>query len=522
ISYRELNTDLLLTWTKAVSPQFDMTLSGGGNILDQQSNYKSTIASQLSVPGIYNFGNAKIPLVATAERTSKQINSLYALANFGYRDFLFADVTLRNDRSSTLPVEKNSYTYYSASASLLLSELMILPSTVSFAKLRASYAKVGSDTDPYQLNNSFVFNQNYGSTPLLTSNTRLLNPSLTPESLQAVELGAEVYLFKDRFGIDVSVYQNKSSNQIINLPTSASSGYNSRLVNGGTIQSRGAEIAVKAVPVSANHFRWSTFLNFSANRSRVVSLPEGVNQYITGFESLYASTDNTIFLIATPQNGGRVGDMWGTGLLQVNGETVYDAKGFPVRDGQLRKLGNYNPDFILGFGNELSYKNINLNFLWDWKQGGVLFSRTLSLGSTSGILESTLPGREAGVVGQGITNVGTAADPKYVANTKAIAASDYYGQYYNRANEATSIFDATYLKLRQAALSYTFPQSISSRLKMESLRAGFIVNNVLLFTQNPNVDPEVNAVQGRRYVYGVDDMSLPSSRSFGFNLNIQF
>jgi hypothetical protein len=152
----------------------------------------------------------------------------------------------------------------------------------------------------------------------------------------------------------------------------------------------------------------------------------------------------------------------------------------------------------------------------------VFFSRTLSLGSTSGILESTLSGREGGVVGDGVVNVGSAIDPKYVTNTTAIAASDYYGQYYNRANEATSMFDASYLKLRQVALSYSLPGSISSRLSVNEIKAGFIMNNVLLFTENPNVDPEVNAVQGRKYIYGVDDMSLPSSRSFGFNLNVNF
>jgi hypothetical protein len=217
-----------------------------------------------------------------------------------------------------------------------------------------------------------------------------------------------------------------------------------------------------------------------------------------------------------------MGDMYGTGILEVDGKKVYDAKGFPVRDPVLRNLGNYNPDFIMGFGNELSFKNINLNFLWDWRKGGVILSRTQAVGSTSGVLASTLPGRETGVAGQGITNVGTSGSPKYVDNATSIAASDYYGQYYSRANEASSIYSATYLKLRQVALSYTFPSGITSRLKASSIKLGFILNNVLLFTQNPSVDPELNAVQGRKYVYGVEDMSLPSSRSYGFNINVKF
>jgi TonB-linked SusC/RagA family outer membrane protein len=522
IDYHELNTDLLFTYSKQINQDFRITASTGGNILDQIINYKSTTAGQLSVPNIYNFGNAKIPLVLYQENSKKQINSLYAFANLAFKNYLFADVTFRNDWSSTLPEDNNSYPYYSGSVALLLSELVQLPSAISYSKLRFSAASVGSDTDPYQLNNTSVFNQNYGSTPLLTNSTRLLNPSLTPEKLDALELGAEVYLLKDRIGIDASIYQNTSANQIINLPTSASSGYVSRLVNGGTIRSKGIELMLRATPLSNKNFKWNTSFNFSQNKSRVLTLPEGVDQYVTAFESVYASTDNTLFFIATPKNGGQIGDMYGTGILEVDGKKVYDAKGFPVRDPNLRNLGNYNPDFMLGFANDFSYKNISLNFLWDWRQGGVLLSRTLSLGSTSGILKSTLPGRETGIVGQGITNTGTAAAPKYEPNTKSIAASDYYGQYYNRANEASSIVDASYVKLRQVALSYGLPKALLSRLGMREVRVGVILNNVLLFTKNPNVDPEVNAVQGRKFVYGVDDMSLPSSRSYGFSLNIKF
>jgi hypothetical protein len=197
-------------------------------------------------------------------------------------------------------------------------------------------------------------------------------------------------------------------------------------------------------------------------------------------------------------------------------------EGFPCGTPKLRNLGNYNPDFIAGWGNELNYKNLSFSFLWDWRQGGVFLSRTFSLGSTSGILASTLPGREGGIIGEGVTNTGTAASPKYEPNTRSISAADYYGQYYNRANEATSIFDASYIKLRQVSLSYALPRKWSQKIRATSIRTGIILNNVLLFTENPNVDPELNAIQGRRYVNGVEDMSLPSSRSYGINLNVHF
>lgn len=522
IDYREINTDALLTYNTALANDWNASFSGGGNVLSLKQNYHSTVANQLSVPGIYNFGNSKIPLVSTQEFAEKRINSLYALGNFSYKDFLFADLTFRNDWSSTLPADDNSYAYYSAALAFVLSEVMEMPQAISYAKIRLGFAKVGSDTDPYQLNNTFAFNQNYGSTPLLTNRSRLLNPTLTPEKLQAIELGTEFYFFHDRLGVDATVYQNTNTDQIINLPTSTASGFESRLVNGGKVRSRGIEVMLKAVPVISPSFKWTSYVNFSHNESRVMELPEGVDQYVTGFESVYISSDNSVFFIATPQNNGRVGDMYGTGFQQVDGKTLYDAKGIPVRDPTLRNLGNYNPDFILGFGNELSYKNVSLDFLWDWRQGGVFLSRTFSLGSTAGILASTLPGRENGIIGDGVTNTGNVNDPKYTANTTTISAADYYGQYYNRANEASSIFDASYLKLRQVALSYGLPQSLAGRIKANSIRLGIILNNVLLWTENPNVDPELNAVQGRKYLNGVDDMSLPSSRSYGINLNVNF
>lgn len=522
IDFREINTDVLLMYNRNISKDWKMSLSGGGNTMNQRSNYKSTTSGQLSVPGIYNFGNSKIPLVVNQEAARKRINSLYSFANFSYKNYLFTDFTFRNDWSSALPQQNNSFQYYSGSVGFILSELVRLPPSVSYAKVRLSAAKVGGDTDPYQLNNTFVFNQTYGSTPLLTNSTKLLNPNLRPEKLTSLEAGAEVYFFKDRLGIDATVYQNTGTDQIISLPASASSGYTSRLVNGGKIGSNGLELILRATPVSYKNFKWSSFINFSRNRSYVVQLPEGVDRYVSGYNSIYTSTDNAVFYIATPENKGRIGDIWGTGLLQVNGQTVYDAKGFPVRDPNLRNLGNYNPDFMVGFGNELTYKNVSLNFLWDWRQGGVFLSRTFSLGSTAGILESTLPGREDGIVGQGVTNAGTTTNPKYVENTTKISANDYYVQYYNRANEATSIFDASYLKLRQVGLSYSVPKRWTSALRISDIKVGFIMNNVLLFTRNPNVDPEQNAMQGRQYTYGVDNMSLPSSRSYGFNLNVKF
>ncbi|MEL6851111.1 MAG: SusC/RagA family TonB-linked outer membrane protein, partial [Bacteroidota bacterium] len=515
-----INTDVLLSYQRALGNDWNLNLGLGGNAMEQRLDYKSTEAGELSLPGIYNFENSRIPLVITQEKLAKRINSAYALAGLAYDKAIYLDLTFRNDWSSTLPAGQNSFGYYSAATSLVLSELLEMPEVINYAKLRLSGASVGNDTEPFQLTNTFAFNQNYGAFPLVTKTAGLLNANLRPERMQAVELGGEIWLWQDKLGLDVSVYQNVSTDQIIQLPTSAASGYVERVINGGRIRSRGLEASLSVGLYQGADFYWRATANFAANRSFVMELPEGVENYVTGFSSVYNSTQNAVFFVANP-NLGRVGDMYGTGILQHEGQDVYDANGIPVRDPNLRLLGNYNPDFIMGLNNEFGYKNFKFSFLFDWRQGGIILSRLFSIGSTSGVLASTLPGREEGVIGEGVTNIGTTAEPQYVENTSRIAASDFYGQYYNRANEATATFDASYVKLRNISLSYDLPTGLTQKWGLGQASLALIANNVLLFTENPNVDPELSTMQGRRFAYGVEDMAYPSSRSLGVSLRIK-
>lgn len=484
----------------------------GANNFTQNIAYKSLTAGELSVPGIYNFGNSKIPLQASQYNGQKQINSVYALANYQYARKIYLDATFRNDYSSTLPKENNSFFYYSASAAFVFSDMLNLPKWMSYGKLRMSSSSVGNDTDPFQLRNTYTFNQNYGSYPLLTNSSTLLNADLRPERINALEAGVELYFFKDRLGLDVTAYQNTAKDQIISLPASAASGYTNRVINGGVIQSRGIEVALTGDVIKKKDFTWTAYANFTKGASIVQELPEGVDQYTTGYTRVYTSTDNSVYYIA--QEGGRIGDMYGTGLKKTpDGRIIYDANGLPIRDSELRYLGNYNPDFMLGFGNEFKYKGFALNFLVDWRYGGVIVSRTKAIGSTSGVLSETLIGREEGIVGDGVVNVGTDENPIYEENTTAISAAEYYNQFYNRANEESALLDASYLKLRQIGLSYTFPDAWAQKMNVNSFKVGFVARNLFTLTENPHVDPELSAMQGTQQVYGVEDLSYPSTRS---------
>ncbi|RFC53171.1 SusC/RagA family TonB-linked outer membrane protein [Brumimicrobium aurantiacum] len=522
VSFTELNTDLMLAYDNNFGEKLKFNAAIGANNFTQETRYKSLLAGQLSVPGIYNFENSKIPLEASQFNAQKQINSVYGLTGIAYDRFLFLDVTLRNDWSTTLPVESNSFAYYSVNGAFVFTEKLNTPDWFSYGKLRVSTSSVGSDTDPFQLRNTYAFNQNYGSYPLLTNSSILLNENLKPERINALEAGTELYFFDERIGLDVTVYQNTAKNQIITLPTSSSSGYAGQVINGGVIQSRGVEVMLTTTNIKKENFSWSTYVNFSKGASYVEELPEGIDQYTTGFARLYTTAENTVFYIAD-SDGGRIGDMYGTGFQKTeDGRIIYGANGLPLRDNELRYLGNYNPDFILGIGNQFEYKGFKLNVLLDWRHGGEIISRTRAVGSTSGVLAETIDGREDGIIGDGVVNVGTESNPIYEENTTAVSASEYYNQFYNRANEESSVYDASYLKIREIGLSYTFPDRWVSKFNIEAFKVGFIARNLFTWTENPHFDPELSAMQGTSQIYGVEDLSYPSSRSYGIQVQFKF
>jgi TonB-linked SusC/RagA family outer membrane protein len=522
VFYHEMNTDFLLSYSDRINGDISYDLSLGANRFDQTVKYKFTEASQLALPNIYTLANSNAPLSGNNEIYEKRINSVYGTGNIGFRNMLYLDLTLRNDWSSTLPLDNNSFAYYSTGLSFILTNMVELPETFSFVKLRASAASVGNDTDPYQLRNTFAFNQNYGENLRVTNQSTLNNLNLRPERLTAYETGAEIWLLNDRIQTDITVYQNTSTDQIIARPISLTTGFANKLENGGKVQTRGLEASISGLVLNKSAFKWKVSANYSTYRSKVLELPEGVDQFVTGNADFFggAGGSNALFYIA--KKDGLVGDMYGTGFKKVDGRTVYDSNGAPITDGTLRLLGNYNPDFAIGLNNEFTYKRVVMNVLFDFRYGGIIASRTRSLGNTSGVLKETLEGREGGIVGDGIVNVGTEENPNYVENTTRVSANSYYNAIFSRGNEESSLYDASYVKLRQLGLYYSLSTQLSKRIGFQSIKFGFVGSNLLLFTENPHVDPELNALQGRNIVQGVDDMSLPSTRSFGFSIKTQF
>ncbi|WP_240915508.1 SusC/RagA family TonB-linked outer membrane protein [Polaribacter sp. 20A6] len=522
VFFKELNTDVLISYDDVINENWKYNVSAGANRFDQEIEYSYTLAPQLAIPDIFTLANSKAALVAESNTFTKRINSVYATSNVNYKDALYFDVSYRNDWSSTLPANNNSFGYYSAGVSAVISKLVTLPEAISFLKFRFSGASVGNDTDPYQNNQNFLLNQNYGTNFRVTNENVLKNSNLKPERLNALETGIEAWFFKNRLQVDVSAYQNTSVDQIISSPISQASGFGNFNINGGEVRTRGLEILLSSILIKNKDFKWESSVNFSISRSIVTELPEGVDQFVTGSADVFSGSggSNSVFYIA--QEGGRVGDMFGTGFVEIDGKILHNANGLPVQDPNLRLLGNYNPDFQIGFNNNFTYKNINLSFLFDWRQGGTIVSRTKTLGSTSGVLKETLIGRETGIVGNGVVNIGTDAAPQYVANTTNVSAQTYNNSFFDRGNEASALYDASYLKLRQLSIYYKFNKDLVNRIGFQKIKIGLTGSNLFLFTENPHFDPELNALQGQSVTQGVEDFSYPSTRSFGISIKTEF
>lgn len=508
VRFTEINTDVLLSYENKFG-EFTYSASAGGNRMNQKISYSNNVANELIVPEIYNFSNARSFLKPYLRQQEKEIRSVYGFFNAGYKERIFLDITGRNDWSSTLPADNNSFFYPSVSLSGIVSEMVKLPAFISFAKLRASAAQVGSDTDPYNLQNVFLSNQPFGSTQLVTESGVLANANLKPESMTSYEFGADLRFLNGRIGIDATWYQNTNSDQIFSSPIPTSSGYTNRFLNGGKVQSQGIELLLTVNPLKTKDFRWDANFNFSRNTAIVQTLPEGLTTYTLGQSVVYSRNETAVYYNAVA--GQKVGDMYATGFKKLNGKNVYK-NGLPLADPSLVSLGNYNPDFMLGFFNRFTYKKLSMDVLFDWRKGGVFLSRTNNFGHRTGSLIGTLPGRDEGIIGDGVNEDGS-------PNTTRVAAQDYYQSYYNRSNEEGSVFDASYVKLREVKLGFntTIPWM---KGKTSDMKISLVGRNLFLWTENKHVDPETLSFRGGRVNSGVEDIAYPSTKSFGLSLNI--
>lgn len=513
--YMESNTDALLTFNDDLGADFKIRASLGGNLMKRQTKEAMGVARGLNLPGIYKLSNALTnALTDDNNLIRKEIQSVFGLVNLSWQDKVFLDLTARNDWSSTLPSDNRSYFYPSVSSSFVLSELMPLPEAFSFAKLRLSWAQVGNDANSYQTLKYYTSSVFPGSAE---APSVLHNASLKPEISTSTETGLNIAFLNNRIVADVNFYYNRSRNQILTVPLDVTTGYSSAVINGGLIQNKGWEVSLTGTPVRNENFSWNSTITWATNDNEILELSEGVE---TPQQVISSTGSGAAQIIATV--GGSTGDLWGYGLVRNDqGQVIIDGTtGLAARPEDKTKIGNVYADWRGGFHNEFRYKNWSLSALIDGQYGGIVYSQTHHKMTEQGKLKHTLVGRETGtIVGEGVIDNG---DGTFSPNTKEVPINTWYGDYYRRANLETNSFDASYLKLREVRLEFSLPTSLVSRWKMNSASVALFGRDLLMITDFPMYDPETAALNGATIVPGVEMGQMPSTKTYGVNLRVNF
>lgn len=531
---RMYNTEFLALYNIAWG-DFDFNATLGGNIFKVDNGTTVITAQDMQIRDV-------VTLLSFSESSidqgsyRKQINSVFGAVNVGWRHMLFVDATIRGDQSSTLPTKNNVYIYPSVSGSFVFSELLDSKSILPYGKIRLSWAQVGSDTDPYQL--GLVYGKSNLSYPGYTigyiNNNTIPNKELKPTITNSFETGIELKFLKNRMGLDVTYYTQISENQIMSMATSWTSGYNYRLINAGEIENKGIEISLNTRPVQRGDFSWDVNLNFSRNSNIVKELVDDID--MIELEKA-AWLDVQVAAMVGENFGSIVGPDF---KRNDKGQILIDPNtGLPQYDKSNHILGNASWDWTGGLGTNLSYKNLSLWALFDVKVGGDLYSMSARAAYESGKALETLEGREAwykseeerqaagiqkgdnweptgGFIAPGVIANG---DGSYRPNDIYINPEDYW-MSVSRNAPSMFIYDNTYVKCREMTLTYNVP---TARLgnTVKGLSLSLVARNPFIIYKNiPNIDPDsnYNNTTGMGLEYG----SLPSRRSYGFNINVKF
>lgn len=508
----EINTDALLTYHDKIGSNIDLRTSLGGNLMNRKYRGTNGVVDGLVIPGVYKLSNGiSNPMMTTLHR-NKKVNSLYALASFSYQDKIFVDVTGRNDWSSALPVQNNSFFYPSISSSFILSDILTLPIQVSYAKLRLSAAQVGNDTDPYKTRKYYGQSAFAGSGSVPTT---LHNVDFKPELTTSYETGLEYMLFNGRMGMDVTLYRSFTRNQILDIPLDLTTGYSRAVMNAGKVRNQGIELMLNATPIEKANFQWKSSVIWSKNDNKVLELAEEI-----GADQQVIASGGQATIIA--KVGGTTGDIYGYGFVRSpDGQIVYDKAGLPAYPKETQYIGNAYADWKGGFNNDFFYKNFRFNVLLDGQYGGIIYSQTHHKMSEMGKLKHTLMGREDGyIIGDGVVDNG---DGTYSPNEKKVNPADYYRRYYRRANVESNSFDASFLKLREIRLEYNLPKALLARTKfLNGASVALYGRDLAMLTDFPIFDPETAALNGSTIMPGVEIGQMASTRTFGMNATLKF
>ena len=559
----ERNIDILATYKKDWD-NFNMSISGGANTMYQRSasiSNSSKPGSGLVVPNLFTVDNINSgSLQYYNRRYEKSINSVYGMANFGWKDIAYVDLTARNDWSSTLPAENRSYFYPAASLSLLVNNMFNMGNSVNMIKLRAGWAQVGNDTGPYRLNAVYGNNGQWGDAIMLSKPGGLLAQDLLPEQATSLEFGLDMKLFHNRLRFEGTYYTVDNEHQILGVPLAASSGFGSVQINAGLLQSTGFELALGVTPVRSDNWNWDLNLNFTKNETKMISLADGVDFIEFWDEAKVKSIGFVKGYISNAADGpedGLVGNLYSRKVLRVTDENS-PYFGYPIlgsgldaewqKEEEYSKVGNYNPDFIMGLQSALSFKNFTLSMTFDWRSGGQYVSQTyhymtenvatqtwldelvhpgdLGGGASQALRDWVVENEDQLLLGDDLRPVG-GPTPDYGGFPESFSGVTVYdgtfapgvmGHYDDNGNFVleqenlggdgtvflpyvvsnpwdigqSRMFDADYVKLREIALSYKLSNKASEKIGLQDVNFSIYSRNIMLWTKESGfgVDPE--------------------------------
>ncbi len=532
--YSETNFDLLANVDKNISKDFNLKAVLGGNIRkDSENSVFASTNGGLIVPGLYALSNTlNSPLSPTENDLHKEVDGVFAGATLTWRNMLTLDGTIRRDKSSTLPAANDTYYYPSVSAGFVFSQLLKQYTWLSYGKLRASYAQVGSDAPYYSTNDVYKFDSPYGSNPQTYSYTTKNNSALKPEQTKSKEIGLEMSFLNNRLGFDGSYYETNTFDEILPVNVSAATGYVAEYLNAGNIRNRGFELSVNGTPIRTTNFNWKVTVNFTANRNKVTELyRNSTGQQATDLE------------LASFQNGETLNAPLGGSLGTIRGtDYVYNDKGqkliyqtgpnagqYEITANSNNNIGNTNPDWTGGINNSFTYKQFSLSFLIDIRHGGSVFSNDLAYGLADGIYPLTAytndlgkPVRNSLADGGGMIRPGVY--PNGSPNTTRVTAYNYgdFGDGAGLLPLSAFVYDASYVKLREAIVGYTMPQSFVAKLgPVKEVTFQLIGRNLWIIHKNlPYADPEDGLSAGN--LQGIQEGAYPTTRTFSFNLKVRF
>lgn len=528
-SFIETNYSILFLASKDnIFGKFGGAATLGGNLMSANSNSLSGNSGELVVPNLFSLNNGKNPATITQGYSERKTNSIYGTFQINYDGYVFLDFTGRNDWSSTLSKNNRSFFYPSVSASFVVTEMLTkngteLPSWLSFGKLRASFATVGNDLNPYQLYNYYTIGNDANNGTTAGGNKVLFNPNVKSELIKSREFGLDLRFFNNRLGLDVALYQSNATNQLLDLPLDPLSGYNYKKVNAGDVQNKGIELSISGTVIKSDSgFNWDASLNYAHNKNTIESLADDVTQFrLGGFDNL---------AVLAVEKGG-YGEIWGTRFARVEdqsspsyGKIIVDSDGLPTASSEKFQLGNQQPDAMFGFNNTFSYKSFSFGFLIDATIGGQIFSGTNHALQASGVAaETVVNGERANMIVDGVVSDGAGG---FASNTKEVSPQRYWQAVTARTgnlgiNEA-NIYDATNVRLRSVSLNYNVSAPWIKSTGLQSLKLGLSVNNVWMIKNNLNgTDPE-SVFATSTNATGFEYLSSPTTRTVFANISLSF